>query len=95
MKLSETSRYTLLGIVFGMVFPVTASVIEMARQALPFSLPSFFLIQQSTPLLWIINTAPAFLGYFAFLAGRRQQKLIDQAENLESLVSDRSQKILE
>jgi diguanylate cyclase (GGDEF)-like protein/PAS domain S-box-containing protein len=95
MQLSISMRYTLFGILFGLIFPVAATTIEVFRLALPFTLFSFLLVQQSTPLLWIIDTAPVFLGYFAFLAGKRQQKLIDQAENLESMVKDRSQHILE
>ena len=83
MKESATVRYTFLGIIFGLAFPIGATMIETARMAIPFNLPSLILIQQSTPLLWIIDTAPVFLGYFAFLAGKRQQKLIDQADNLE------------
>ena len=94
MKESATVRYTFLGIIFGLAFPIGATMIETARMAIPFNLPSLILIQQSTPLLWIIDTAPVFLGYFAFLAGKRQQKLIDQADNLELLVDSRSQEIL-
>ena len=33
-------------------------------------------VQSSQPLLWVINTAPLFLGLFAMFAGRREDELV-------------------
>jgi GAF domain-containing protein len=72
---SKIFEYTLLGISFGVLFPILATFIEMATQRLPFNELNAFDVQRLNPLLWIIDTAPVILGLFAALAGRRQDKL--------------------
>ncbi|MBW2462835.1 MAG: response regulator, partial [Deltaproteobacteria bacterium] len=37
---------------------------------------------QGTPLLWVVDTAPVFLGLFAWLGGRRQDRLVAVLDNL-------------
>jgi GAF domain-containing protein len=51
---------------------------------------SVIYVQAADPLLWIIDTAPLFLGVFAALAGRRQDIL--QALNAELVGRDRELK---
>jgi len=93
-KLSPRVSSTLLGILFGLLFPLLSSFIEMRLQGLPQSLNSLLLVQRSNPLLWIIDTAPFFLGIFAWSAGNRQEKLEDQTIHLEDLVESRSQEVI-
>ncbi len=68
-------RYALLGALFGFCFPIFGSVIEAATATPGLSLASLLLVQQK-PLLWIIDTAPFFLGVFAMFAGRQQDELL-------------------
>ncbi|MCI0549603.1 MAG: GAF domain-containing protein [Anaerolineae bacterium] len=82
---NETQRYALVGILFGLMFPVTATVIRVLGSGLPFGLSSIAEVQAGDPLLWIIDTAPLFLGLFAAFAGRRQERL----QNLNSELSSR------
>jgi GAF domain-containing protein len=77
----ETLRYTLFGAVFGFTFPVVGMMLVILYSQLPFNLASVVTVQKTDPLLWIIDTAPIFLGFFAALAGRRQDKL--QQLNIE------------
>jgi GAF domain-containing protein len=69
---NDSQRYTLLGAIFGLLFPIVATIIRIIITDLPFNLSNIRVVQSADPLLWIIDTAPLFLGYFALLAGRRQ-----------------------
>lgn len=71
----ETQKYLLFGVLFGFLFPIAATLIHMARLDLPFNLTGVLIAQRTEPLLWIIDTAPFFLGLFAAFAGLRQDKL--------------------
>jgi len=72
---NETQRYAVVGAVLGFAFPILATVIRFAASAQPFKLLNIIILHVSDPLMWIIDTAPLFLGAFAAIAGRRQDKL--------------------
>jgi GAF domain-containing protein len=72
---SETFRYTVAGVIFGLLFPVLATIIRVSLLRLQYDASNLISVQRSDPLLWIIDTAPLFLGFFAFLAGHRQDVL--------------------
>jgi GAF domain-containing protein len=84
---TEAQKYTLAGALFGLMFPIIATLMRIANSNLPFKLSSVVTVQVTDSLLWIIDTAPFFLGLFAFIAGQRQdnyQKLnveLKQREN--------------
>jgi GAF domain-containing protein len=72
---TETQRYALAGAGFGLLFPAGATLLRVWLLGLPLNAASLFQVQSTDPLLWIIDTAPFFLGLFAAFAGRRQDKL--------------------
>ena len=72
---TATRRYAAIGAAFGFLFPVVATLITVLEAQLPLSLASVIAVQQADPLLWIIDTAPLFLGLFAAIAGRREDSL--------------------
>jgi GAF domain-containing protein len=78
---TATQRYAAIGAAFGFIFPVVATLITIWEAQLPLSLASVIAVQQADPLLWIIDTAPLFLGLFAAIAGRREDRL-EQANAL-------------
>ena len=80
--LSETFKYTLTGILLGLLFPAVATAVQIFNAGLPWSLSSVATVQGNTPLLWIINTAPLFLGVMAMLAGMRQERVINLVQEL-------------
>jgi GAF domain-containing protein len=86
---NETQRYALVGILFGLMFPIIATLIRILDSGLPFNLSSIADVQAKDPLLWIIDTAPLFLGLFAAFAGRRQDRL----QNLNSELSSRENEL--
>ncbi len=75
MKNKYTFRYVLGGIAFGIAFPIIGSLVEIIASGSSISFESFMIVQAQKPLLWIIDTAPLFLGLFAGLIGARQDQL--------------------
>ena len=61
---------------FGFLFPIIGTAIEMIRLEIPFSIGEVFALQARTPLLLIIDTAPIFLGFFACAIGIATEKLV-------------------
>lgn len=82
-------RYTRNGILFGLTFPVIATIWEVISQGLQLSIANIMLIHMNEPLLWMINTAPFFLGVFAFFAGRNQLKAARLNAELRMRVRER------
>ena len=76
-------KYTLYGALFGVCFPLVATLLDAYVQGVPFSAAQLLRVQAAQPLHWIIDTAPFFLGFFAFLAGQRQDGLADSLNRLQ------------
>lgn len=93
-RLTSTTRYAMYGALFGLIFPVGASFLEIAVRGWPLGLHSFWLAQQGAPLMWMIDTAPIFLGWFASLAGQRQDQLRKFADGLEDTIADRTKELV-
>jgi GAF domain-containing protein len=106
---TKTERYALAGFVYGFTFPILATLIKLIQLRLSVSLSDIFALHQTEPLLWIIDSAPLFLGLLAGVAGRRQdillktnQKLLDREKdltslkgNFEQLLNDRTNELLQ
>ena len=60
-------KYFLIGAAFGMLFPVGAFFFEIAHLDLPMRWSSVSLIHEKVPLVYMVDSAPLFLGFFAFL----------------------------
>jgi GAF domain-containing protein len=73
--LTITQKYALFGVLFGFLFPIGSTLVKLIQTGAAVSLPNLIRIQTTEPLLWVIDTAPLFLGIFAALAGRRQEDL--------------------
>ena len=86
-----TFRYAAYGALFGLVFPVFATLGATLLHGMPLAARSLLWVQTNDPLLWVINTAPFFLGALAGLAGRRQDQLIRLNESLNRRVEERDQ----
>jgi GAF domain-containing protein len=71
-------QYALAGILFGTVFPIVATAIRLAQGHYSLNLANIAAVQRADPLLWIIDTAPLFLGLLATLAGIRQDALTER-----------------
>lgn len=92
-----TARYAVVGTAFGLLFPLVGTFIVLTSFELGANLAGVFKAQLGEPLLWIIDTAPLFLGLFAALAGRREDrlrliasKLLETVDSLEERVAERT-----
>ncbi len=81
-------KYTWFGIIFGATFPCVATAIDIWARGFPFTPASVIVVQSSQPLHWIINTAPLFLGIFAWAAGKRQATAFSLNNQLEQKLID-------
>ncbi|WP_298547821.1 ATP-binding protein [uncultured Aquimarina sp.] len=72
---SEAAIYTIYGILFGCMFPILATSIDITKMGLDFSWNSIVYVQKQYPIHYIIDTAPLFLGLFAMFGGRNLDKL--------------------
>lgn len=55
-------RWPLAGFLFGLLFPILGTIMEVARGNQAFSLDLILKLQTHEPLLWIIDLAPITLG---------------------------------
>lgn len=72
---SARQKYAVYGVLFGLLFPIGSTIVRVLDAGLPLTASSILQVQTSDVLLWIIDTAPLFLGVFAWLAGYRQDML--------------------
>lgn len=84
--------YLLVGLFLGLLFPVAATTYEITSRNLRFSLDTIGFLHRTEPLLWMINTAPVFLGIYAFVLGLREDilrktyiNLVTEHENIAEL----------
>jgi signal transduction histidine kinase len=75
MSQSSATRYALYGAAFGLVFPLAATFSAAMSAGGGLSLAPAVALHASTPLLWIIDTIPIWLGLFAWLTGHREDRL--------------------
>ncbi|WP_062060342.1 ATP-binding protein [Aquimarina longa] len=79
---SEAIRYSIYGIIFGLTFPILATIIDLFRLDLQFSWQSIQSVQNDYPIHYIIDTAPLFLGLFAMFGGRNLDKLKEKNKQI-------------
>ncbi len=90
---SVTWRYAAIGTVFGLFFPVASIALLLAFGAVtaPATVAGIVAATHAhTPLLYVIDTAPVFLGLFAGFAGVRQTRLIALNASLEQQVAGKT-----
>lgn len=78
-------KYALYGAAFGMCFPVFAVLLQIVSNNLEWNIASIPLAHKQNILIYMIDTAPLFLGLFALLGGISKAKadnLVVQFKNL-------------
>ncbi len=94
MKLSAAKSYGLFGALFGLGFPVVGSLLQCHLQFQRIDLAGILVVQTGNPLIWIIDTAPLFLGLFAYFAGRRQDQITAINLRLEEDIRTQTEDLL-
>lgn len=67
--------YTLAGVSFGLLFPISAILFELLTRGYDLSLRSVLALHQNFRMLYMIDTAPIFLGSFALLIGVKSYRI--------------------
>lgn len=106
-SLNETSKYTITGVLLGLLFPIAATTLQITQNGLALNFSSAVAVQQNTPLLWVIDIAPLVLGFMAMRAGMRQDRVVtlleeitvkekeltEERDNLEQHVQERTARL--
>ena len=87
---NDTFQYTLLGVFLGVLFPLAGTLFILLAARQPLNLAAFFLMQRTSPVLWMVDSAPFFLGFTLGLAGARGRRLKDLTLHLEAEVAERT-----
>ncbi len=77
------------------MFIVLATVISIQIEKLAFSWSNIWLVHTANPLLWIIDTAPIFLGSLAFVAGVQHYRFNEVLAHQANVIEERTQRIRE
>lgn len=88
-QLPSKFTWAAYGAVFGVAFPIMAAAIRYFQMGVDGALDAV----QQDPLLWIIATAPLFLGLFAWLGGRQNDRVRDFSKNLEQKVDEKTKEL--
>ncbi len=83
-------KYALYGALFGLLFPIASTLIDIRLHGLTLSLGNIITVQSAQPLHWVIDTAPIFLGLFACYAGKCQDKIIELSLQLKKELDKRT-----
>lgn len=78
--------YFFIGFCFGLCFPIGAMVLEFIIKTYPVKLGSILLAHNNNKLLFMIDTAPIFLGLFALLGGISKKKSYLLAKELQKIL---------
>lgn len=84
--MSTKQKYFLAGFCFGLMFPVMAIGLELIIEGTRFSMGAVAAAHTNNKLLFMIDSAPIFLGLFALIGGFNQEKALTLLRNNENLL---------
>ncbi|MBI5354269.1 MAG: GAF domain-containing protein [Chloroflexi bacterium] len=76
IQMNETQRYALIGALFGLTFPIIGTLLRLITSDLQITIANLINAQTTDPILWVVDTAPFVLAFFAGYAGRTQDRLL-------------------
>ncbi len=90
-QLIARTKYTIFGALFGACFPIVGTLVYTWLNFYDLSPASLLRAQSGNVLLWIIDTAPFWLGLFARSVGHREDALRRVIEDRESTIAARTE----
>lgn len=94
-RMDETTKYTIYGALFGLCFPIGSVVFLyfMGELSDASDISSIIARAHDNSLLYVIDSAPFFLGLFARLAGIRQDRILRFSMSLEQQVAEKTESL--
>ena len=87
-------RYAFAGALVGIIFPLGTLAFDCLRQGLPWSWGSIVTVHHTNPLHWIIDTAPFFLGLWAFVVTTALSNLRTERQQTEAALQQSEARFL-
>lgn len=88
-------RFVAIGFAFGLLFPLTAILIDIYLNNLSLSLRSIAQVHGSNRIIWIINSAPLAIALVAYLLGKNFASKSQQISQTAQKEMDKAHKIFE
>ena len=82
--------FLIIGFVFGLLFPILGTILYVLKLGQPITLVSLGDAQRTQILLWIIDSAPIFLGLAFLFTGNQIEHLNHFNRQLQSTISERT-----
>lgn len=96
-KMKIRYKYFFYGFLFGLMFPIGALIVEFSIEKIPFSADNIKFLHENNMLLYMIDSAPIFLGLFALIGGLSKEKsvrLLDTLLKLSGILNEKNDKLL-
>jgi CheY-like chemotaxis protein len=90
-KVTAKRAYTLLGVLFGSLFPVVAILLGAFHTFGYIDWEVVKALHGGLPIYWIIDSAPFWLGMFAYFAGVRQDLLQQTIASRDEVIEARTE----
>ncbi len=87
---SNVIRLTVYGALLGLLLPVGGIILTLLFQNQALNLGNIMEVQRSQPVIWILDTAPFFIGLAFSFAGRREDRLTELTNSLEKSIEERT-----
>ena len=81
-------KYLGIGMLFGLMFPIGAIALELILNQHSLSLQNIITAHETNKLLYMIDSAPIFLGIFAAIGGISQSKALALNEENHKLIKE-------
>lgn len=94
-RMNETTKYTIYGALFGFCFPIGSIAFLYFMGDLGGAPDIVAIIKRAhdNSLVYVIDSAPFFLGLFARLAGVRQDRILRLVATLEQQVAEKTESL--
>lgn len=80
---TQKQKYTFLGVSLGILFPIVGTIFECSFRNMGYSLFQFIECQKASPALWLVDSAPLFLGLVAAFAGSQLDLVNEKNKQIE------------
>jgi signal transduction histidine kinase/DNA-binding response OmpR family regulator len=82
-RFTQKQKYTFLGVTLGFLFPIVGTFFECSFRNMGYSFYQLIECQKASPALWLVDTAPFFLGLVASFAGRQFDLVNEKNKQIE------------